>query len=202
MRKLNSVFFFFIFSFYSFGQFGSTESSKLCNEIPKGNKIGDTVFSINCLESSYILKDIKDGIFYYKQITGYKSKILIKYDSLNRVKSYEYKYNAGLWSSQGHGFFKINYYSNGNLKSYFRLSFDTGTGFCELYEFQEEEEERDKLISKIFFIYRYKNKWYMINKIFSSNKEKKRYIKNNNFTTFNEFGEKDFDFFIVDLIPH
>lgn len=163
-----------LLTFGTYGQFPSTESYKLCTEIPKAKKVGDTVYVHTCMAAGkgYILKRINSkGKYIYKALLTYKSKISVTYDENNKVKSYKYRFNSGLWGGSGKGFFVIHYYDNGNIKDYGHVQYYKSGELCVYSPLDYKEDVLSKIPKKCYFLYKRRNKVFISNKLLFDNKE-------------------------------
>ena len=165
-----------------FSQFPSTNSYKLCNEIPKAKCVGDTVSVYNCMQSGdhYVLKKIdRKGRYWYKNLGTWKSRTIITYDDSNRVVLYSYKYNSGLWGGSGKGVFIIHYYTNGNIKDFAHIKENNKPGeLCQYTAIENKQEDLSKLSSECHFLYKKRNKIIATKKLLVSKKELKDHLKN------------------------
>jgi len=185
VQIMNKVFFSLfglVFWMNAYCQFPSSESYVLCNEIPKARNVGDTVYVNTCMKSGdpYVLKKIdKKGRYKYKGILGGSSTFLITYDKYNRVQSYSYKYNSGLWGGAGKGFFLIHYYDNGNIKDHIKFNVNMGSSKMCIYDsLSYPEEILSKISYEYFYVYKKGRKFFLSKKQFLYNKELRKEIKN------------------------
>lgn len=119
--------------FSSYATYGQDEKG-LFEEIPKASNVGDTVtinnYYSNGRATDYVLLRIdKNDRYMYKKLDVWRYKVLVTYDGQNRVKSYKFSYNEGLWGSAGKGIKIINYDAIGNVKNLSYIDYyNIGTG--------------------------------------------------------------------------
>ncbi len=179
-------------------QFPSTTSYKLCYEIPKAEKIGDTVYVYTCMKSGdgYVLQNIdRKGRYKYKRLSGGKLLIWASYDSFDKVQSYTYRYSG--FGGSGKGFFLIKYYENGNIDSYL-IDGNRFYSAIEIYKYDSlsyKEPKLSKISFERYYLYKKGKRYYIFEKDELERKIIRKTIRNSHFEKVNLIGNSPYDIF-------